>query len=606
MNQSFGKMYFSALVLLILITIPNITHCQSELFLEPMEGFRSNDKISDLAIDSDGSIWVSSSRGLSNIKNVEAVANINETPVEPLALKITKSGKKIVGYTDNSIHVEGKEFYKIDDPSIVIKDIEIHKQSIYIGTSKGIYCFDLNSYKLKKHYTERNSILVSNYINFIFSDSENRLWIGTKNGIVLQKPKDSDLSKNYDSKLNYIAACENEEGVWLISNDIMWLIESTDNRWVDVGLKKGLYQGAINDITVDKDGSIYIASDILVKFDPYKNLTERYTDILGIASKKCLALEADDNNIIWLGTSDAGLFKIYKKKKEDIDLEDEAPVAPLFGAVILEKPIGCPGEQNAKVLVSVQGGVAPYKYSWSTKGIMGNNPEGLGAGTYVTSITDSKGETVTTSIEIVDAESMKLNVIDLKEVSTVSKKDGLCEVQITGGASPYEITWDNGEQGSRADRLSYGNHTITIVDANGCKLREQIEIKKPKSFPELDVDNLVLGQTLRINKLFFEADSSTISQTSYEVLDEVYDFLYENNRIVIEIGGHTNNIPPHEYCDKLSSDRAEEVAGYLYTKGITDSRISHKGYGKRSPIANNETASGRRQNQRVEIKILKL
>jgi outer membrane protein OmpA-like peptidoglycan-associated protein len=77
-------------------------------------------------------------------------------------------------------------------------------------------------------------------------------------------------------------------------------------------------------------------------------------------------------------------------------------------------------------------------------------------------------------------------------------------------------------------------------------------------------------------------------------------------RVHIEIGGHTNNIPPDEYCDRLSTARAKAVANFLYQKGIEQSRISYKGYGKRNPIASNRSAAGRRKNQRVEIKILRV
>jgi outer membrane protein OmpA-like peptidoglycan-associated protein len=45
---------------------------------------------------------------------------------------------------------------------------------------------------------------------------------------------------------------------------------------------------------------------------------------------------------------------------------------------------------------------------------------------------------------------------------------------------------------------------------------------------------------------------------------------------------------------------------YLYDKGIPTSQISYKGYGKRQPIATNQTVDGRRRNQRVEIKIVSL
>jgi outer membrane protein OmpA-like peptidoglycan-associated protein len=90
------------------------------------------------------------------------------------------------------------------------------------------------------------------------------------------------------------------------------------------------------------------------------------------------------------------------------------------------------------------------------------------------------------------------------------------------------------------------------------------------------------------------------------VLEEIYTFLKDNNKVIIEIGGHTNSLPEDEYCDRLSTSRAKNIAQHLYGKGIPESQIAYKGYGKRQPIATNQTVEGRRRNQRVEIKIVSL
>lgn len=112
------------------------------------------------------------------------------------------------------------------------------------------------------------------------------------------------------------------------------------------------------------------------------------------------------------------------------------------------------------------------------------------------------------------------------------------------------------------------------------------------------------GQIIQVKNLSFQKDSTALSNTSYEALHSVYDFLRQNPNIIIEIGGHTNNIPSHEYCDKVSTIRAENVAKYLVQKGITRNRISAKGYGKTQPIVSNKTAKGKRKNQRIDIKII--
>ncbi|MFN7119845.1 MAG: OmpA family protein, partial [Saprospiraceae bacterium] len=114
------------------------------------------------------------------------------------------------------------------------------------------------------------------------------------------------------------------------------------------------------------------------------------------------------------------------------------------------------------------------------------------------------------------------------------------------------------------------------------------------------------GQTIRMEQLQFEADSSNINEISMPVLNELYDFLSENPAVFIEIGGHTNSLPPDEVCDRLSTARAKSVMEFLIQKGIEERRLSFRGYGKRVPIADNNTPEGRQQNQRVEIKILRI
>ena len=120
---------------------------------------------------------------------------------------------------------------------------------------------------------------------------------------------------------------------------------------------------------------------------------------------------------------------------------------------------------------------------------------------------------------------------------------------------------------------------------------------------ELKTTDLKVGYIFELENLYFQADSSTITSISEKVLSKLVQFMKNNTTISIEIGGHTNSLPTNEYCDKLSSDRAKNVAEFLIRSGIDRRRITSRGYGKRKPIASNETESGKQRNQRVEIKI---
>ncbi len=131
-------------------------------------------------------------------------------------------------------------------------------------------------------------------------------------------------------------------------------------------------------------------------------------------------------------------------------------------------------------------------------------------------------------------------------------------------------------------------------------------VAKAKINKELDVDKLSVGKKVQLKALYFNDDSAVIQDSSEPALDELYNFLVDNNTVRLEVGGHTNNLPPDYYCDQLSTNRAKAVYDYLVKKGIPKYRLRYKGYGKRNPIASNDTADGRKQNQRVEVKVLSI
>ena len=74
--------------------------------------------------------------------------------------------------------------------------------------------------------------------------------------------------------------------------------------------------------------------------------------------------------------------------------------------------------------------------------------------------------------------------------------------------------------------------------------------------------------------------------------------------MVVEIGGHTDNVGDNYSNQKLSEARANVVRTYLLEKGIAPGRITAVGYGETRPVASNDTPEGRQQNRRTEVKIL--
>ena len=74
--------------------------------------------------------------------------------------------------------------------------------------------------------------------------------------------------------------------------------------------------------------------------------------------------------------------------------------------------------------------------------------------------------------------------------------------------------------------------------------------------------------------------------------------------MTIELSSHTDGKGTDEYNIRLSQARAQSVVDYLKGKGIPESLLIPKGYGKSKPIATNETEEGRQMNRRTEFKII--
>ncbi len=114
-----------------------------------------------------------------------------------------------------------------------------------------------------------------------------------------------------------------------------------------------------------------------------------------------------------------------------------------------------------------------------------------------------------------------------------------------------------------------------------------------------------IGQTIRLNNIFFDSGKATLKPESNEELNNVVKLLNNSPKMEIEISGHTDNVGSDAFNLKLSDDRANAVMNYIVSQGIAQSRITAKGYGESKPIATNDTDEGKQTNRRVEFTIVK-
>ena len=86
-----------------------------------------------------------------------------------------------------------------------------------------------------------------------------------------------------------------------------------------------------------------------------------------------------------------------------------------------------------------------------------------------------------------------------------------------------------------------------------------------------------------INNIFFDFDKATLRPESATALDELVELLNENPNITIELSAHTDYKGSDQYNEGLSQRRAESVVNYLIEHGISEDRLTPKGYGEGKP-----------------------
>ena len=121
---------------------------------------------------------------------------------------------------------------------------------------------------------------------------------------------------------------------------------------------------------------------------------------------------------------------------------------------------------------------------------------------------------------------------------------------------------------------------------------------------QVPLQKIEVGGLVVLNNIFFESNQFEILPESKSELLLLIKFLNDNPQIKIEIGGHTDNIGDEPSNQKLSENRAMSVYNFLINNNISKDKLSFKGYGESSPLTDNTTEEGRKNNRRTEFKII--
>ncbi|MBX2882093.1 MAG: OmpA family protein [Granulosicoccus sp.] len=159
----------------------------------------------------------------------------------------------------------------------------------------------------------------------------------------------------------------------------------------------------------------------------------------------------------------------------------------------------------------------------------------------------------------------------------------ICLLISSCGATPYRPVVKDTDNDSVADKLDQCPLTEpgNPVDQVGC--------------------SLFRGQ---LDAVDFGPGDDYLSMSSRVSLSGLIELLNEHPEVVVQLGGHTDNVGSASENLDLSKRRVMSVVKYLVANGVDGERLKPFGFGESRPIVSNTTAAGRAQNRRIELSVI--
>jgi len=232
------------------------------------------------------------------------------------------------------------------------------------------------------------------------------------------------------------------------------------------------------------DGTASV-EDIQGEFEPYS-----YSWSDGQDEATATGLSAGEYGITV--TDAAGCFNsssISIEEPEELNIEFSTEDTPCFGS----------GEGS--IMAASKGGTPAYTYEWST-GDTQPSLSGLGAGTYELTVTDQNGCTdiITAAVEQPDPIQASF---DTEDPSCFGASDGSISIAASGGTIPYRYSLDGDffVGSSMLIALEADDYQVSIRDANGCMVTNQVSLENPPEFmvnAGSDSYTIILGDSIRL------------------------------------------------------------------------------------------------------------
>ncbi|MDC0231170.1 gliding motility-associated C-terminal domain-containing protein, partial [Aureispira] len=161
-------------------------------------------------------------------------------------------------------------------------------------------------------------------------------------------------------------------------------------------------------------------------------------------------------------------------------------------AILSTSPVTCNGGNDGTGTAVASGGttgINSYTYNWGSGPVSSSTSPPLSAGSYIVTITDANGCTITEAYTITEPSAISFTVGNTN-VSCFGGNDGTANINVSGGSGSFTFLWDNGQTTDILTGLQAGPYCITATDSNTCTIDTCINVNEPPALSIISFTNI--------------------------------------------------------------------------------------------------------------------
>lgn len=157
----------------------------------------------------------------------------------------------------------------------------------------------------------------------------------------------------------------------------------------------------------------------------------------------------------------------------------------------------------------------------------------------------------------------------------------------------------SGAESARLKTLAAQQASATAQQTAAAAQQQAADLQR--QIAELNAKPTERGLVVTLGDVLFDTGKAELKSGAATNLAKLATFLnqYPDRSVMIE--GHTDTVGKADYNQALSQRRADAVKVWLMQQGVNSGRLMTSGKGEISPVAGNDSASGRQLNRRVEV-----